>query len=278
MLKKPKKNPTFNEYFPQQLAGETASFQYMFDYVFSEEKLRNKIIKTFTDLGSGSDDNLKLSFETSFRNEQGEREVDNTIINSVFSQAFDENQRYDYLSILLYRYEYKWNKLIDNVYSQTYNPLENYDRQEDTSLSYEGSENVTRNVDSDRKTKGTTADTRNDTSSANSSSQKNVFAFDSAEASPSDSDSGITTATGTGTSNSTVDNSDTEKRTETEGHSFTDRKNVTASRIHGNIGVTTSQQLLMSEMQLRRATEYINTLANDVINALTVGVYGLGGL
>ena len=273
MLKKPKKNPTFNEYFPQQLIGETGSYYYMFDYVFVDEILRNKIIEIFADLGSGADDILKLSFETSFRNEQGEREVDNIIINSVFSQAFDENQRYDYLSMLLSRYQYKWNKLIDNVYAQTYNPLENYDRQEDTSLTYEGSENVTRNVDSDRKTKGTTADTRNDTSSANSSSQKNVFAFDSAEASPSDSDSGTTTATGTGTSNSTVDNSDTEKRTETEGHSFTDRKNVTASRIHGNVGVTTSQQMLESEVILRNKYDFFNTVYEDIANAVLKPIY-----
>ena len=59
---------------------------------------------------------------------------------------------------------------------------------------------------------------------------------------------------------------------------YNNRSDVTEVSRSGNIGVTTSQQLLMSEMQLRRATEYINTLANDVINALTVGVYGLGGL
>ena len=273
VLKKPKKNPTFNEYFPQHFIGETASFEYMFNYVFSDEKLQRKIIETFAGIGSGLDDNLRLSFEFSFRNEQGEREVDDIIINSVFSQAFDENQRYDYLSVLLSRYQYKWSKLIDNVYSQTYNPIENYDRQEDTSLTYEGSENVTRNVDSDRKIKGTTADTRNDTSSANSSSQKNVFAFDSAEASPSDSDSGTTTATGTGSSNSTVDNSDTEKRTETEGHSFTDRKNVTASRIHGNVGVTTSQQMLESEVALRNKYDFFNTDYEDIANTLLKPIY-----
>ena len=275
VLKKPKKNPTFNEYFPQKFIGEETSLEYMFDYVFIDEKLQRKIIEIFTlsSMGSVSDDNLKLSFEFSFRNDQGEREIDNTIINSVFSQAFDEKQRYDYLSLLLNRYQYKWSKLIDNVYSQTYNPLENYDRQEDTSLSYEGSENVTRNVDSDRKTKGTTADTRNDTSSANSSSQKNVFAFDSAEASPSDSDSGTTTATGTGTSNSTVDNSDVEKRTETEGHSFTNRKNVTASRIHGNIGVTTSVQMLTAEQEFRLKNDFFNTVYEDIANTLLKPIY-----
>ena len=237
MLKKPK-NPTFNEFFPEEISGQGIDVNYMFDYVFYDEELANKIITLFDNSTTGS--NIRSSFELDFRLLYGEREVDNTIINNPFSEFYIDN-KYNYLMSLLYRYQYKWNKLIDNVYAQTYNPIENYDRQEDTSLTYE---NVTRNVDSDRKVKGTTADTRNDTSTAESNSQKNVFAFDSFTASPSDSDSGTTTATGTGSSNSTVDNSDTEKRTETEGHSFTNRKNVTASHIHGNIGVTTSVQML----------------------------------
>lgn len=59
---------------------------------------------------------------------------------------------------------------------------------------------------------------------------------------------------------------------------YNNRSDVTELTRSGNIGVTTSQQLLLSELQLRRATEYINTLATDIVNALTVGIYGLGGL
>ena len=269
MLKKPKKNPTFNEFFPQNILGEGANLEFMFDYVFNDE-LKGKIITLFAPPQNG--DETKLSFEYSFRALHGERQIDDTIINNPFTE-FLENDKYDYLNYILLRYQYKWSKLIDNVYAQTYNPLENYDRQEDTSLTYEGSENVTRNIDSDRKIKGTTADTRNDTSSANSSSQKNVFAFDSAEASPSDSDSGTTTATGTGSSNSTVDNSDTEKRTETEGHSFTNRKNVTASRIHGNIGVTTSVQMLTAEQEFRIKNDFFNTVYEDIASTLLKPIY-----
>ena len=269
VLRKPK-NPTFNEYFPQQITVDDSL--YMFDFVFVNEALKNKIITLFAS-NDVYEYMLKNSFEFDFRNLYGDREVDSTIINSVFAQIYAEYERYGYLNTLIFRYQYKWEKLIDNVYAQTYNPIENYDRQEDTSLSYEGSENVTRNVDSDRKTKGTTADTRNDTSTANSSSQKNVFAFDSSEASPSDSDSGTTTATGTGSSNSTVDNSDVEKRTETEGHSFTDRKNVTASRIHGNIGVTTSQQMLESEVALRMKHDFFNTVYEDIAEAVLKPIY-----
>ena len=267
VLKKPKK-PTFNEYFPIDV--ETNFL--MFDYVFSNTELKDKIINLFSSPEEDPNE-IKLNFEMNFRFLHGERQVDDTVVNSPYSKFFEGWFRYDYLKDILLRYQYKWTKLIDNVYAQTYNPIENYDRQEDTSLSYEGSENVTRNVDSDRKIKGTTADTRNDTSSANSSSQKNVFAFDSAEASPSDSDSGTTTATGTGSSNSTVDNSDTEKRIETEGHSFTGRKNVTASRIHGNIGVTTSQQMLESEVALRMKHDFFNTVYEDIANAVLKPIY-----
>ena len=269
VLKKPK-NPTFNEYFPEKLFIDDGTMpNFMFINVFNSEVLQDRIIALFA-----SEDfrfELEISFELNFRALYGERQVDDTIINSPLSITFDNN--YDYLTLILLRYQYKWSKLIDNVYAQIYNPIENYDRQEDTSLSYEGSENVTRNVDSDRKIKGTTADTRNDTSSANSNSQKNVFAFDSTEASPSDSDSGTTTATGTGTSNSTVDNSDIEKRTETEGHSFTNRKNVTASHIHGNIGVTTSVQMLTAEQEFRIKYDFFNTVYEDIANALLKPIY-----
>lgn len=269
MLKKPK-NPTFNEYFPERVTDPSVSL--MFNYVF-DSNLERKIYDLFGVSTQDDQERLAASFELDFRILHGERQVDNTIINNPFVEFYPIEDRYYYLQAIMSRYYYKWDKLIDNVYAQTYNPIENYDRQEDTSLSYEGSENVTRNVDSDRKTKGTTADTRNDTSSANSSSQKNVFAFDSAEASPSDSDSGTTTATGTGSSNSTVDNSDVEKRTETEGHSFTNRKNVTASRIHGNVGVTTNQEMMTSELEFRLKNDFFNTVYEDIANAVLKPIY-----
>ena len=266
VAKKPK-NPTFNELYPVSALSQNI---FLFDFILIQ--FAALIYKMY-----GVDENddeqaiLKASFEMNFRLLHGEREIDKNFYQYI--EMMGEDSKYIMLSQTFNKFSYKWQKLLDNVYSQTYNPLENYDRQEDTSLSYEGSENVTRNVDSDRKIKGTTADTRNDTSSAESSSQKNVFAFDSSTASPSDSDSGTTTATGTGSSNSTVDNSDVEKRTETEGHSFNDRKNVTASRIHGNIGVTTSQQMLESEVAFRMKHDFFDTVYEDIANTLLKPIY-----
>ena len=268
VLRKPKKNPTFNEFIPSLLFTDDFS---LLEAVILDENLLTSIYNIF---GEG----CKYGFDAHFRIKHGCRELDSSLLCSGVIESFDEpltipQRQQELLAPLFSSKLYKWKKLIDNVYAQTYNPIENYDRQEDTSLSYEGAENVTRNIDSDRKVKGTTADTRNDTSTAESSSQKNVFAFDSSTASPSDSDSGTTTATGTGSSNSTVDNSDIEKRTETEGHSFTDRKNVTASHIHGNIGVTTSVQMLTAEQEFRLKNDFFNTVYEDIANTLLKPIY-----
>ena len=270
VAKKPN-NPTFNEFLP------SIDGVFLFDNIFPTT-IVDKIYKAF---GIDTDEEqqvyTKYSFDGNLRLKCGCREIDDTVVCSGLVKDLQPitggTAQLEFLYGMFAKFWYKWGKLLDNVYSQTYIPIENYDRQEDTLLSYEGSENVTRNVDSDRKIKGTTADTRNDTSTTESSSQKNVFAFDSSTASPSDSDSGTTTATGTGSSNSTVDNSDTEKRTETEGHSFTDRKNVTASRIHGNIGVTTSQQMLESEVALRMKHDFFNTVYEDIAITLLKPIY-----
>lgn len=273
VLKKPK-NPTFNEFLPSLIMSNEI---FLFDNIFSIT-LIDKIYKAFNIVADEEQQFFtKYSFDSNLRLKCGCREIDNIIVCSGLVKDLQPlttgTMQSVFLNSMFAKYWYKWGKLLDNVYSQTYNPIENYDRQEDTSLSYEGSENVTRNIDSDRKVKGTTADTRNDTSSAESNSQKNVFAFDSSEASPSDSDSGRTTATGTGSSNSTVDNTDTEKRIETEGHSFSNRKNVTASRIHGNVGVTTNQQMMTSELEFRLKNDFFNTVYEDIAEAMLKPIY-----
>ncbi len=272
MLKKPK-NPTFNEFLPSLIDNNI----FLFDELFSEN-LVDKIYKTF-DIATDEEQQIytKYSFDSNLRMKCGCREIDDTVVCSGCVQDLQPltngTKQLDFLFGMFAKYWFKWGKLLDNVYSQIYNPIENYDRKEDTLIAYEGSENVTRNVDSDRKVKGTTTDIRNDTSTAESNSQKNVFGFDSAEASPSDSDSGKTTATGIGSSNSTVDNSDTEKRTETEGHSFTDRKNVTTSNIHGNIGVLTTQAMLTSELEFRMKNDFFNVVYDDIAEALLSPIY-----
>lgn len=102
-----------------------------------------------------------------------------------------------------------------------YAPLENYDRHEDWT--------DTLNSDGTSRTTGT-----NDTSTSGTVTT-DVSAYDSSSYQPKDKV----------TSSETIDNDTTENNTST-----LDNEGVHTGRIHGNIGVTTSQQMLEAELDL----------------------------
>ena len=102
-----------------------------------------------------------------------------------------------------------------------YAPLENYDRHE----------NWTDTLDSD----GTSRTTGTNDTSTSGTVTTDVSAYDSTGYQPKEK---VTTA-------ETIDNDTTENNTST-----LDNEGVHAGRIHGNIGVTTSQQMLEAELDL----------------------------
>ena len=102
-----------------------------------------------------------------------------------------------------------------------YAPLENYDRHEDW----------TDTLDSD----GTSNTTGTNDTSTSGTVTTDVSAYDSSSYQPKDKV----------TSSETIDNDTTENNTST-----LDNEGVHTGRIHGNIGVTTSQQMLESELDL----------------------------
>ena len=102
-----------------------------------------------------------------------------------------------------------------------YAPLENYDRHEDW----------TDTLDSD----GTSRTTGTNDTSTNGTVTTDVSAYDSTGYQPKEK---VTTA-------ETIDNDTTENNTST-----LDNEGVHTGRIHGNIGVTTSQQMLEAELEL----------------------------
>ena len=102
-----------------------------------------------------------------------------------------------------------------------YAPLENYDRHEDW----------TDTLDSD----GTSRTTGTNDTSTNGTVTTDVSAYDSTGYQPKEK---VTTA-------ETIDNDTTENNTST-----LDNEGVHTGRIHGNIGVTTSQQMLEAELDL----------------------------
>lgn len=124
-----------------------------------------------------------------------------------------------------YRTFEKWIKAL-NI---EYNPLENYDRVEEWNESDNGSNHTSSTgTSTDSSTGSGSSNTNNTVSAYNSSTYENDSASD---ISTSNTTSGTTNSSNTGDAT----------------HSNT---NVKTGRAHGNIGVTTSQQMLQSELDI----------------------------
>ena len=54
-----------------------------------------------------------------------------------------------------------------------------------------------------------------------------------------------------------------------------DTKDETESRIHGNVGVTTNQQMIESELSLRQRFKFLDILLTDISHELCLRVYSL---
>lgn len=161
----------------------------------------------------------------------------------------------------------KWKSSIEKVYDLLekleYNPVENYDRQENWS----DSPNITRETqlsgtDTNKQTAGqgsTTKQTGTDTN------EQKVSAFNSSGYDPSEQDimtygnqTQVTTS-GTNTNEFSYGRKDVNTEKGSTEHS---------GRIHGNIGVTTTQEMMKSEMSLRKQSfiDYCTGLfANDLL-------------
>lgn len=138
-------------------------------------------------------------------------------------------------SLKHYRTFEKW----VNALNLEYNPLENYDRQEDyTDTSNKG----------EKTTAGNTRTLNNEdkeTLNTSTSDEHTVSAFDSGSYQPSDKNEIKNTGTDTFNHTGTI-------KDEGNGSLTSNGKEVHTGRIHGNIGVTTSQQMLQSELDIAR--------------------------
>ena len=147
-----------------------------------------------------------------------------------------------------------WQKLY-NTTVLTYDPIENYNRMEES--------NTDDTLGSKNTSKTTTKDDGSSSSSGNNTVTNSSTAYNSndfADVNKSlSSGSNLTTNTGSGSADTTSDTTSTGNR------KFN-------SRIHGNIGVTTSQQMIESEREVSLfcMTQFI---IDDFISRFCVGVY-----
>lgn len=154
-----------------------------------------------------------------------------------------------------------------NALNLEYNPLENYDRQEDWTDT--GDENTKVKFTDDTTTETDSSTTSEGSSNQNGNTEDLVSAFDSSEYQESekhvidtDEDHSDEVSSNTKLTNDSEQNTEGEKDT-------IDRH---TGRIHGNIGVTTSQQMLQSELDIARFN-IIQEITNLFMTELCICVY-----
>lgn len=129
-----------------------------------------------------------------------------------------------------------------------YNPIENYDRQE------------TETTTGTQAHSGKDTTTNTGTSSGSGSDNNKIAGFDSTTLV--DHDSSTTTASSTASGTTEL----------THGEQIADSHTKT-SRIHGNIGVTTSQQMLEQEIAVTDKLNIYDVITNDFKNRFCILVY-----
>ena len=141
-----------------------------------------------------------------------------------------------------------------------YNPISNYDMIETETINGETSDTTTHTG-----TVGTVA-SESATGSGSGSSENDVFGFNSV------------TATGDTSSSSSTSNTNTASGTNTRTDNLTDANEGTKEETRtltrsGNIGVTTSQQMIESQRQLWLWNFFYNVVFPDINKVLTIATY-----
>lgn len=135
-----------------------------------------------------------------------------------------------------------------NAITAEYNPLENYDREEDRTVTRDDESGNTRTLNTQQEFTGTVT-------TENTVSAENVSVYEP--------------------DNRTVETPNTQiadTGTVTDAGTF-DGSEIEHSRVHGNIGVTTSQQMLISELDLVPRLDLIKYISDNYAAEFCLGVY-----
>lgn len=183
----------------------------------------------------------------------------NKIIGSLIENYLDNNTVSDDNKIIIAQAIYtiyikNWNALYKTL-SLEYNPIENYSMTE--------TENVQDTHKGTLESNGNNTDTYTETTLVNDTSNNQLWGFNSTDSVNSDKQTGDTTRDVESTMDSTHKNTDRET------------KDITSDRTlkrSGNIGVTTSQQMIESERQLW-LWNFFESVFSDIDKILVLKIY-----
>ena len=153
-----------------------------------------------------------------------------------------------------------------------YSPIENYDRIEDIKREYKDSGTDTETLTLGSSTTSSHTGTDTDTTQGGGSNEKGVSAYNEDGYTNREKDTETHNSNNTQTHNSTVTNTESgSDKTQTDyGKQRTETENT---RIHGNIGVTTSQQMIESEMSLRAKYDIYKIISREFEREFLVQIY-----
>ena len=164
-----------------------------------------------------------------------------------------------------------WKKWVEALAAE-YDPIENYNRYEDLKIEHSGSDNRSGRTQSSDNRSGSNTQNGSMNESNSSTSTDQVSAFNSS--SFQDKDKNTSSGSGNTTSNSsgsfTDNNIGNIQNSEQGTDQYTDKH---TNHIHGNIGVTTSQQMLASELDIIPRLDIINMIADDWHNEFNLLIY-----
>lgn len=205
----------------------------------------------------------------------------NLLLTYIFEYAGSNEVRYSEPAILKMVIETffktkmaNYSRMIDALLAE-YSPIENYDRIEERTLNIEKTNNENNYGNNDYTDSRTTTSQSAESivNSKDSTNENTVSAYNSTNYQPSEKNTA--SEAGNSTDNITASGSDdlshknnfssTKKGNETQGHT----ENL---RAHGNIGVTTNQQMIREEIELRKLNIY-EIIALDFESYVTLTVY-----
>lgn len=230
----------------------------------------------FTDLQTldvpWKEENISTSLDILYYSMSGDKTVSSVISKRLGDDGHLSNaNRLAIANALFTLFSVKWSKLYETL-SFEYDPIENYRmvEEETTSSSHANTSTDSGTIDRDATNSRTDSGTIDSDGTTADTSNK-VYGFNSSDAV--NSDDSITTVDSTETHDLTF--GETVDETVTHDLTFTDETYDSGGRSltrSGNIGVTTSQQMISSERDLWN-WNYFSTVFNDIDSVLTLPVY-----
>lgn len=184
----------------------------------------------------------------------GHKIIGSLIENYLENNTVSDDNKITIAQAIFSIYIKNWNALYKTL-SLEYNPIENYSMTE--------TENVQDSHKGTTESDATDTDTNTETTIVNDTANNQLWGFNSTDSVNSDKQVGDTTRNMDGTRNATHKNTDTET------------KDITSDRTlkrSGNIGVTTSQQMIESERQLW-LWNFFESVFSDIDKILVLKIY-----